>query len=222
VHPRSRQRRRTSLPAANLGRAMMLALGAGVAAAGTASAEPASYCIDPDHTHPTFDADHLNGLSTWHGLFKRTSGTITLDRAAKSGRVEIDVDVSSIDFGNDKLNEVAASAEAPPIFEAAKYPTAHYSGILRDFIDGAPASVTGSLNLHGVTLPLALTIASFRCIPEHPILKKEVCGADAIGNLNRADYRITVGRPYGFRMEVTLRIQVEAIRCDSVASAGVK
>jgi polyisoprenoid-binding protein YceI len=198
--------------ARRLERGLRAALLAGGLVTGTVSAQPVSYTIDPDHTHPTFDADHFGGLSTWHGMFTRTSGTIALDADANTGSVDVTVDVASVDFGNDRLSEAAARSEAPPIFQTTAYPTARYTGILGDFVSGAPTTVSGTLTLHGVTRPLALKIVSFRCIPDHPLLRREVCGADAIGLLDRADYGITVGRRYGFKMEVTLRIQVEAIR----------
>jgi polyisoprenoid-binding protein YceI len=191
-----------------------LALWFSVASVGgsSATAGPVTYNIDPNHTHPMFEADHLGGLSIWRGLFRKTSGTVTLDVAAGTGTVDLAVDVASIDFGHDELNEIAAVSTAPPIFEAAKYPVAYYKGTLGGFVAGAPTTVTGNLTLHGVTNPLTLTINSFKCIENHPLLKREVCGADAVGTLNRADFGIKVGRQYGFKMEVTLRIQVEAIR----------
>ena len=180
-------------------------------------AVPATYQIDPNHTHPVFETDHF-GMSLWRGLFRRTSGTVTLDTAAGTGTVEIDVDVASVDFGQDQLNDLAANGSAPPIFEAAKYPTAHYHGTLGGFVNGAPTTLTGSLTLHGVTRPLALTLNRFKCIQNHPVVKREVCGADATGTLNRADFGITVGKLYGFNMDVTVRIQVEAIKVDAPRS----
>ena len=177
-----------------------------------AAAEPVLYNIDPDHTHPAFEADHLGGLSTWRGLFGRTTGSITLDRKARTGAVDIVVDVASIDFGHDELNKVAAFSAAPPIFEVTKYPIARYVGRLQEFANGSPTSVEGTLSLHGRDMPLTLAITSFRCLRHHPTLKAEVCGADAVGSLNRAAFGITVGERYGFSMDVTLRVQVEAIR----------
>jgi polyisoprenoid-binding protein YceI len=102
---------------------------------------------------------------------------------------------------------------SPQIFDVAKYPTAHYTGTLGGFVNGAPTSVTGNLTLHGVTRPVNLKINSFKCMP-HPLYKREVCGADAIGTLNRDDFGIDTGKAYGFNMQVTLRIQVEAIKLD--------
>jgi polyisoprenoid-binding protein YceI len=78
----------------------------------------------------------------------------------------------------------------------------------------APTMVSGELTLHGITRPVALKINSFKCIPDHPIVKREVCGADAIGTFSRADFGVNAGMQYGFRQEITLRIQVEAIRQD--------
>ena len=74
--------------------------------------------------------------------------------------------------------------------------------------------MTGELTLHGVTRPVALKINSFKCILDHPIIKREVCGADAIGTFDRADFGVNAGQQFGFSQEVTLRIQVEAIRQD--------
>src|SRR5580704_18708757 len=91
------------------------------AVSGPASASPVTYTIDPKHTHPMFEADHLGGVSTWRGLFKKTSGTIVLDSAARTGTVDVAVDMASVDFGNDKLSDMAVNSSAPPIFEVAKY-----------------------------------------------------------------------------------------------------
>jgi polyisoprenoid-binding protein YceI len=181
-------------------------------AARLAPASPITYNIDPDHTHPLFEADHRGGLSLWRGLFKKTSGTITLDAAAQTGTLDVDVDIASVEFGNDKLNEVAVNSSAPPIFQAQKYPIANYRGTLGNFVNGSPTTVAGFLTLHGVTQPVALRINSFKCIDDQPRPKQQVCGADASGTFNRADFGITVGQKYGFSMQVTLRIQVEAIK----------
>jgi polyisoprenoid-binding protein YceI len=184
------------------------------AISGLASASQVTYTIDPNHTHPEFEADHLGGVSIWRGLFKRTSGSIILDSAAQTGTLDVAIDIASVEFGNDKLNEEAVSSTAPPIFEAQKYPTAYYKGTLGGFINGSPTTVAGLLTLHGITKPVALRIASFKCVVDLPATQKHVCGADASGTLNRADFGITVGQRYGFKMEVTLHIQVEAIKVE--------
>jgi polyisoprenoid-binding protein YceI len=179
-------------------------------AAGSALAEPATYQIDPNHTYPSFEGDHMGGLSVWRGKFDKSSGTIVLDKAKGTGTVDVTVDTASIDFGMPKLDEHAQSAD---MFDVAKYPTATYKGTLVNFKDGAPTQVQGQFTLHGVTHPLTLTINSFKCMP-HPMLKKEVCGADASGSFQRDQYGMTFGDKYGFKMDVKLNIQVEAVKAD--------
>jgi polyisoprenoid-binding protein YceI len=177
-------------------------------AAGAACADPVTYQIDPGHTYPSFEADHFNGLSVWRGKFDKSSGTIVLDKDKGTGTVDITVDTTSIDFGNPKLNEHTKSAE---MFDVEKYPTATYKGTLGGFKNGVPTEIDGSFTLHGVTKPLKLTINSFKCITV-PQDKKEHCGADATGTFNRADYGISYGEKYGFKMDVKVAIQVEAVR----------
>jgi polyisoprenoid-binding protein YceI len=189
-----------------------------------AAATPHNYKIDPNHTHPLFEVDHFGGLSTWRGLFKSTSGTIILDREAGSGTVDLVIDMSSIDLGHDMLNSIVVGAKIGDwnALDVAEFPTASYHGTLSGFVHGAPTAVTGELTLHGVTRPVALRIDSFKCI-DHPLIKREVCGADAFATFNRAEFGVNAGLNFGYRQEVTLRIQVEAIRQDDAAeSRGAK
>ena len=178
--------------------------------AGTAVAAPVTYKIDPGHTFPSFEADHMGGMSIWRGKFRSSSGQIVLDMTAHSGSVDIAVDANSIDFGHDKLNEHAKSAQ---MFDVAKFPTATYKGKLTDFSGASPAAVEGELTLHGVTKPVHLTINSFKCMM-NPMMKKEVCGADASASFNRADFGIDYGKDFGFNMMVKLAIQVEAVKAE--------
>ena len=186
---------------------LVMALGAVATAAGAA---PTNYMIDPDHTHPSFEVDHFGGLSVWRGIFQKSSGSVVLDTAAQTGSVQITVDTASIDLAHDKLNEHVVS---PEILDVAKFPTATYKATLGGFRNGAPTIATGTLTLHGVTKPLTLNIDSFKCI-RNPMTQKDVCGADAVGTFNRADFGVNFGQQYGFRQEVALRIQVEAIKVD--------
>jgi polyisoprenoid-binding protein YceI len=179
-------------------------------AAGAAFSAPVKYNIDPAHTYPSFEADHGGGMSIWRGKFNKNSGTITLDRAAKSGTIDVTVDMASVDFGHDKMNEVARAAE---MLDVGKYPTATYKGKFTKFNGDVPAEVQGNFTLHGVTKPLTLKINEFKC-QQHPVLKREVCGADASTSFNRADYGVDAGVKMGFKMGVKLLISVEATKAD--------
>lgn len=182
---------------------------AGASLAGAAQAAPVTYKIDPTHTYPSFEADHM-GVSVWRGKFNKSEGTVVLDKKAGSGTVEVVVDTKSIDFGLDAMNE---HANKPELFDTGKFPTATYKGKFVDFADGAPTRVDGELTLHGVTKPLSLKIAKFKCMP-HPMLKRELCGADASASFQRDQFGMSAGKDYGFSMNVDLRIQVEAIAAE--------
>jgi polyisoprenoid-binding protein YceI len=172
-----------------------------------AVAADAHYTIDPAHTYPSFEADHM-GISIWRGKLDKSSGGITLDREAGTGKVDVVVDLSSIDFGLPTLNDWAKSGK---FFDVAQHPTATYAGTLDGFANGAPTRVVGTLTLNGVSRPLTLHIDHFKCIP-HPIFKRELCGADATGNFDRSEFGLSAGKDYGFSMDVALRIQVEALK----------
>jgi polyisoprenoid-binding protein YceI len=173
-----------------------------------ATAASTTYSVDPDHTHPSFEVDHFGGLSTWRGTFRKTSGKVEIDTAARSGSVDVVIDTASVDFAHDKLNEHVSS---PEMLDVTKYPTAEYKGKFVEFANGAPKTISGDLTLHGVTKPVKLTIDSFKCM-ENPMIKKQVCGADASGTFNRAEFGVNYGEQYGFKQDVLLRIQVEGVK----------
>ena len=198
------------LPASTL--ALLLA-----AMATAAAATPVHFTLDPDHTYPSFEADHM-GLSIWRGKFDRSRGTATLDTAARTGTVDVTVDIASIDFGNPALNKVMLGASAPMCqtqcgtFDAAKYPTAHYRGRLADFVAGVPTRAVGTLTMRGVARPLTLAIDRFKCEPDFMLKPRLRCGADALGTFQRDDFGLDAGKSFGMDMKVTLRIQVEGVQ----------
>jgi polyisoprenoid-binding protein YceI len=172
-----------------------------------ALAAPETYEIDPAHTYPTFEADHMGGLSYWRGKINSSTGKVTIDKTAGTGTVEMTMDMKSIDFGNQALND---HAQTPDLFDTAKFPTATYTGKLTKFVNGSPTEVDGQLTMHGVTKPVTLKINSFLCKPDQRAGKQR-CGADATAQINREDFGVDFGKSFGFKMDVTLRISVEAL-----------
>ena len=174
----------------------------------SACATAQTYQIEPNHTYPSFEADHL-GISVWRGKFTKTSGKIVLDKAAKTAQIEIQIDPNSIDFGHEKMN---THAKSPDMFNVEKFQHISYKSIGVKFNGDTPATVEGELTLLGVTKPVTLNISKFKCII-HPMLKREVCGADASASFNRTDFGLNYGVPR-FAPEVKLAIQVEAVKQD--------
>jgi polyisoprenoid-binding protein YceI len=171
-----------------------------------AQAAPVSYKLDPTHTYPSFEADHL-GISVWRGKMTKNSGQVVYDKATGTGTVEVTVDLAAIDFGLEIMNKWARGRD---FFDVKKHPRATYKGHFDAPVNGVPTRVLGELTLHGVTRPMALTLHTLKCIP-HPMLKRELCGADASGSFMRDEFGLDAGKAYGFKMDVNLRIQAEAV-----------
>lgn len=178
------------------------------ALAGGAFAKPVTYTMDPNHTYPSFVADHMGGLSQWRGKINSSHGTVVLDKAAHTGTIDVTMEMGTVDFGNPALNEHVKAA--PNLFDTKKYPTAHYTGKLVKWKNGAPTAADGTLSWHGVTKPLMLKIDSFKCEPSPMHKGNERCGAEATAHFQRDAFGVDLGKSGGFHMGVTLHIQVEA------------
>lgn len=184
----------------------LLPLVALLLAAASATAAPTTYEIDPSHTYPSFEADHM-GMSVWRGKLNKNSGSIVYDKATGTGSVEVQMELASIDFGLDAMN---AWARSDKFFNVEKNPGASFKGRFEGGTGGVPARVAGELTLNGRTRPMTLAIHQLKCTA-HPMAKRDWCGADASGSFNREDFGLTAGKDWGFKMEVALRIQVEAL-----------
>lgn len=171
-----------------------------------AQAAAVTYDIEPGHTYPSFEADHM-GLSYWRGKLNKSAGTIVYDKATGGGSVDVQMDLASIDFGLDAMNNWATGKD---FFNVEKNPTATFKGRFDGAKGGVPSQVVGELTLNGKTQPMTLTIHHLKCIP-HPLHKRDFCGADASGSFNREAFGLSAGKDWGFKMDVNLRIQVEAV-----------
>jgi polyisoprenoid-binding protein YceI len=176
----------------------------------SAAAAPEKYNIDPEHTYPAFEADHMGGMSLWRGKFNSSSGSVTLDTAAKTGSVDVTINMASIDFGHDKMNQ---HATGPDMFDAKKFPTATYKGRISKWNGDSPAEIDGQLTMHGVTRPVKLTLNAFLC-KANPMTRKMTCGADAVGTLNRDEFGVDYGKNFGFKMATKLLITIEAVKAN--------
>jgi polyisoprenoid-binding protein YceI len=165
-----------------------------------------SYTVDPNHTFPHFQINHL-GFSTMHGRFDKTSGTITLDRAAKTGSVDISIETASISTGYVKRDE---HLKSPDFFNAAEFPAITYKSTAMHYKGDTPASVDGNLTISGVTKPVTLTIDAFNC-GTNPMNKKEECGAAASAQIKRSDFGVKYGLP-NIGDDVKLEFEIEAIK----------
>ena len=172
----------------------------------TAQAAPEKFVIDSAHTYPFFEINHL-GWSTTRGLFRKVTGTATLDFAAKQSSAEIVIDAIGLYTADAKRDEHLRGED---FLDAAQYPTLTFKSDKLGFNGDKLVKADGQLTLHGVTKPVTLTFTQFKC-GEHPIYKKHYCAGDATATIKRSDFGITA-YPGAVGEEVKLLIQVEAAR----------
>ena len=149
-----------------------------------------TFVIDPNHSFPTFEVNHL-GFSTQRGRFTKPSGTVTLDTAAKKGSVDLTIDVASLDMGFPLWNEHMA---VEGFFNTAKFPTMTFKSNKLIFDGDKVVGAEGDFTLLGVTKPVKLTVSNFKC-GEHPFNKKAMCGADISTSIKRSDFGMTKALP---------------------------
>jgi polyisoprenoid-binding protein YceI len=185
-------------------RIILITLATAISSSALAASE--TYTIDSNHTLPRFSYSRF-GYSTQLSRFDKASGKIVIDRAAKTGSVDVTVDTTSVDTGYALFNE---HIQGKDFLDTAKYPTATFKSTQLKFDDDQLVSVDGTLTLKGVSKPVMLTVTSFQCMP-HPILKKDACGANATTVIKRTDFNMGKYAP-NVGDEVTVTLPVEATK----------
>ena len=175
-------------------------------AAAPALAAPETYVVDSSHSFPSFSYNHL-GYSIQMSRFDKATGTVTLDKAAKTAAVDIVIDAKSVSTGSATFNE---HIQGEDFLDTAKHPTATFKSTKVVFEGDKPVSIDGNLTLKGVTKPVTLKVTSFHAMP-HPMAKKDAIGANATTKVKRTDFNMGKNVPY-VGDEVTIDIALEAIK----------
>ncbi len=176
-------------------------------AASSAHAQATTYNIDPSHTFASFEVTHF-GTSTIRGRFDKKEGTVQLDRAAKTGRVEITIDMASVNTG---VAPFEGHLKGKDFFDVANFPTAKFVADKFTFNGDKVIEVSGMLTLLGKTNPVTLKAGNFGCY-NSPMLKREVCGGDFEATLQRSQWGVVYAMPMVAPDNVRLLVQVEAIK----------
>jgi polyisoprenoid-binding protein YceI len=174
----------------------------------SAAAQVESYAIDPFHTVPYWETDHL-GYATLRGHFNKTTGNFTIDRAAKTGTLEITIQTASLHTGDtDRGVRRRARDEhlrSPDFFNVAEFPTITYRATNVKFAGDNPDVIEGELMLLGVTKPVSLKIERWRCGPDPRTAgKRYQCGGNATGTFKRSDFGMKFGLPTAIGDDVKL------------------
>jgi polyisoprenoid-binding protein YceI len=175
-------------------------------AATSAIAAPKTFEVDGSHTFPRFAYSHF-GYSTQISRFDKTTGTVVFDADAKTGSVDISIDMKSVNTGFADFN---GHIQGEDFLDTAKFPQATFKSTKVNFQDGKPASIEGQLTIKGITKSVILTVTSFQAMA-HPMLKKDAIGANAFTVIKRSEFNAGKYAPY-VGDEVRIEIALEAIQ----------
>jgi polyisoprenoid-binding protein YceI len=175
-----------------------------LAASATAHADPETYTVDPHHTFPVFEVSHY-GYSMQRGRFNSVSGSIVLDRQAGRGSIDIAIDAASLDMGLSDWDEKLRSED---FFDVARYPRILFKAEKLKFDGEQLVSADGTLTMHGVSKPVALTVDHFHC-GKSRFTGNTMCGADASAKIRRSDFGMNKLLP-GVGDDIRISIAIEA------------
>jgi polyisoprenoid-binding protein YceI len=176
------------------------------AIAGTALAQE-TYVIDPVHSQPMFEVQHM-GFSLQRGVFSKATGKITLDRSARKGAIDVTIDATSVKTIDPKLDTHIRSED---FFNVAKYPSMTFKSSELSFDGDRVVGADGELTMLGITKPVKLKVANFVC-GDHPFVKKALCGAEVTTTIKRSDWGMKYGIPKALGDDVKIMIPVEAYK----------
>jgi polyisoprenoid-binding protein YceI len=171
-----------------------------------ALAAPETYGVEPNHTYANFSYSHM-GLSTQISKFNKTSGTVVYDKVAKTGLVDVTIDMKSVDTGSALFNSHIQGAD---FLDTDKFPTATFKSTKVVFEGDKPATIEGNLTIKGLTKPVTLKVSHFNNM-EHPMAKKDAIGANASALIKRTEFNAGKYAPL-VGDDVTITISLEAIK----------
>ena len=157
-----------------------------------AQAETENYVVDPYHTVPYFEVDHLQ-TATMRGRFDRATGKFSIDRAAKSASVELEIPTATVNTGDtDRGSRPRTRDEhlrGADFFNVQEFPTMTFKSTRVVFKGDEPHTIEGNLTMLGVTRPVTLTLERWKCGPDMRTQgKRYFCGGNATGSFKRSDF----------------------------------
>ena len=145
------------------------------------------WTVDAAHTSVTFGVRHMM-VSTVRGEFQKVSGSVTLDKKNPSqSKVEVDIDVASINTRDEKRDGHLRSAD---FFDAAQFPKITFRSTKVTQKSAEDFEVTGELSIHGVTKPVTLQVEGLTNEHADPWGMVRI-GASAKTKIKRSEYGMT-------------------------------
>lgn len=165
-----------------------------------------SYTIDPRHTFPSFEINHL-GFSIQRGRFERTSGKVSLAPESGTGSITVTIETASISTG---LTELENHLRGSDFFDATRFPAITFVSDTLSFNKDRLLAADGILTMHGIAKPVHLVVDQFHC-GMNLITLKNTCGANATATIKRSDFGVDKYAPL-LADDVKIVIQIEATK----------
>jgi|SRR5688572_2625801 len=174
----------------------------------TAVAQVENYVVDQYHTVPYWEVDHL-GFATMRGRFDRATGKFSIDRAAKTGSVELEIPTATVNSGDTDKGQRPRTRDEhlknADFFNVQEFPTITFKSTKVVFKGDDPASVEGNMTMLGVTRPITLNLERWKCGSDIRTQgKRYQCGGNATGSFKRSDFGMKFGLPVAIGDEVKL------------------
>jgi len=167
------------------------------------SAQGEKYLVTPDNSKIEFVGSKVTG--SHNGSFGKFSGTINFAGQPEKSSVAITIDMNSVSANDPKLTEHLKTAD---FFDVAKYPQATFESteIKPGGDKGATHTVTGNLQMHGVTKSITF--------PATIVVSPGAVTLDSTFSINRKDFGISYAGAADnlIRDEVVLTLKVRGMK----------
>jgi polyisoprenoid-binding protein YceI len=173
--------------------------------------------VIPPHLTGTWKAEPTNSTIAFsvgqmfvgrlRGRFTDFDVTIVAGEDPLAAKVAATINLNSVGTGNATRDHHLHSAD---YFNTEKYPTAEYHSTAVRHVEGNWL-VEGALTLHGVTLPVTLTVEANEGSNDPSEVRR--ARFTAVGDFNRRDFGISSGIPV-VGNKFTLLMTLDAVRQD--------
>jgi polyisoprenoid-binding protein YceI len=145
------------------------------------------YRLDSVNTLISFNIQHL-GVLWVSARFPDFNGAFVLDRRGPASRVDVSVQMASVDCNDPRWN---GRLRSPDWLDVQRYPEMSFHSNHVDFDADGGAVASGELTLHGVTRSIGLQISGWNCSPAAG--SGEHCNFVARARIKRSDYGFAHG-----------------------------
>jgi len=142
------------------------------------------YHLDPLKTRVEFDVERF-GIQWVSAHFPRFAGDFVFDRTGRESRIDVRVEVASVECRDPRWNQRLRSREW---LDVPRYPTMTYRSSDVHFDAADHATANGFLTLHGITRPVILHVSELGCASD-----TAACQFVAHASIRRSEYDLPHG-----------------------------